>query len=86
MSPSPSPDFKAYYQNYFAQRCRGYVNFLNDTLKRALLNGHKNSSDNGGTWDMSTRMFPAMAAWLDNPSFPTQLKTCGTTLYMEESI
>jgi hypothetical protein len=60
------------------------VNSLDDTLIRAWLNGYKNSSDNGGTWDMSTRMFPAMAAWIGNSSLPNQFKIRGTTIDIEE--
>ncbi len=35
---------------------------------------------------MSTRMFPAMAAWFSNPRLPNQFKIRGTTIEIEELI
>lgn len=84
MGPARENDFKGYCRHYFARLCRGYRLALDDTLVRAWLYGHKNASDDGGAWDMSTRMFPAMAAWLSDPSRPTAFEVRGTRVDVEE--
>lgn len=84
LGPATEDDFQGYCQNYFARLCSGYRRALDDTLIRAWLHGHKNLSDNGGAWDMSTRMFPAIAAWLSNPSRPTSFRIRGVDVDLEE--
>ncbi|MBI3828215.1 MAG: DUF2264 domain-containing protein [Planctomycetes bacterium] len=80
----PAPDFKGYCRNYFARICRGYDLALDDTRVRAWLYGHKNPSDAGGAWDMSTRMFAALAAWLSDPARPRAFTLRGRNVDIEQ--
>jgi hypothetical protein len=84
VGPAQEDDFKGFCRNYFARLCRGYRKALDDTLVRAWLYGHKNVSDNGGALDMSARMFPALAAWLSDPTRPTSFELRGETVDVEE--
>lgn len=79
-----STDFKTWCQSYFFRLCHGYDRALDDTRVRAWLYGHKNPSDNGGAWDMSTRMFAALAAWLADPARPRSVAWRGHTVDIEE--
>ena len=76
-------DFRSYCREYFYRLCRGYAAPLDDTLIRAWLPGHKTAADSGGAWDMSTRMFPALAAWLSDPSRPRRITVRGQEIDLE---
>lgn len=84
IAPARPDDFKGFAEYYFARLCRGYVLSLDDTLIRAWLPGHKNASDDGGTWDMSSRMFAALAAWLSDPRRPAVFRIRGVTVDVAE--
>lgn len=76
-------DFRHYCQQYFARLCAGYAGALDDTGVRAWAAGHKNGSDAGGCFDMSSRMFPALAAWLGNADNPRTLQFRGKSIDLE---
>ncbi|MBE7463041.1 MAG: DUF2264 domain-containing protein [Planctomycetes bacterium] len=77
-------DFPTFARNYFARLCHGYERALDDTRVRVWLYGHKNPSDHGGAWDASTRFFPALAAWLADPTRPRALAWRGHTVQLDE--
>ena len=77
-------EFRDYSTWYFTRLCRGYADALDDTQVRGWLPGVKNVWDNGGTWLMSSRMFPALAAWLSDPQRPRVLETRGRSYDLEE--
>lgn len=81
-----SPDFRTYCEAYFARLCFGYDQSLDDSRIRAWLHGHKNPSDSGGAWDMSTRMFASLAAWLSNPERPRAFFLRGHKVDVEQLV
>jgi hypothetical protein len=78
-----SVTFRDFCQNYFFRLCRGYVLALDDTSVRAWLRGVKRESDEGGEWVLSSRMFPAIAAWLSVPSRPRTISFRSMSLPLE---
>lgn len=80
------PDFRRFCSSFFARLCRGYALALDDTLIRGWLAGHKNPKDHGGAFDLCTRMFPALCAWLAQPARPRQLTVRGLRIDLEELV
>lgn len=81
--PEPRVELRAYCREYFARLCRGYALSLDDTGIRAWLPGHKNLFDRRGSWTGPARTFPALAAWLSDPSRPTRFEVRGRAIDLE---
>lgn len=78
--------FREYVHGYFARLVCGYARALDDSGVRGWINGHFNASDAGGCSDLTTRIFPALCAYLADPSRPRVLRWRGYQANVEDLV